>query len=196
MEPSVAGQPHDSGRGRIAMHRSPYIAWLALTAPLAPMIATLATVAAYTLPKEPQRWPWTSIQDHALAVGTLFAFSVWLLSPLFGRQLASADRMNTRIYGKLAYKSDQLQEQLEVLCCKEKPLSPAQDIACRSARRHQEQVAVELGAGGMPWVLATGYIDVWNRLHRAEEALWTVKYQIRVNTGALVTPPGATSGSR
>lgn len=44
-------------------------------------------------------------------------------------------------------------------------------LACAEAEAHMKETEEALTSRGLRWTLATGYIAVWQRLHRAEEAL-------------------------
>jgi hypothetical protein len=60
-------------------------------------------------------------------------------------------------------------------------------LAVREAQTHWHFAVGELTppSRGLRWVLATGYINLWNRLHRAEEALIEVNPQPAVIRDAL-----------
>ncbi len=63
------------------------------------------------------------------------------------------------------------------------PLLPSLAVA----RAHRDAVIAELDprSQGLRWVLATGYINLWCRVHRAEEALIDIEPRAAVVYGAL-----------
>lgn len=105
----------------------------------------------------------------AIAVGLWF-----VLAPLL-RRYAFPSRAIPSVYDELRAEYDELQTRYESLADADKPKAAG-------ARVHLADVASELGLGGadarsapgLRWTLATGYVAVWNRLHRAREELLTV----------------------
>src|SRR5205823_6561366 len=53
--------------------------------------------------------------------------------------------------------------------------SPLKRSASKEACAHRDAIARGLRSGGPRWALGTGYVDLWERMDRAEEALIDVK---------------------
>jgi hypothetical protein len=74
-------------------------------------------------------------------------------------------------------------------CACEGACVPDVGAACREADDHltylDEQVFAKPAQSGVPWLLGTGYIDAWRRLHAAEEAVLLVEPVPRVVGQAL-----------
>jgi len=63
----------------------------------------------------------------------------------------------------------------------------SQSANVQEALAHRDYVAAQLqpSSKGLRWVLATGYVDLWSRIHRAEEAMIEVETPATVIQGAL-----------
>jgi hypothetical protein len=151
---------------------------LGATAPFVPGIAAVITLTAYigAPGPHPANAGWL-----AVLAGILAALYSWLLLSLLYQRFASADSANPRIYHEICVRWDEMARQLDVLTppCAD----PASQMASAEACAHRDFLARELGQGvgsggastGFRWTSATGYIDLWNRLHRLEEALILLK---------------------
>jgi hypothetical protein len=150
---------------------------LGAASPFVPGTAAVITLATYIgVPRpDPSSDGWLSV-----LAGLLAALYSWLLLSLLYQRFASADSANPSIYQQIYGRWDALAQQLDAL-------KPSCDdlfgqIAYREACAHRDFMARELGplgndtaSTGFRWTTATGYITLWNRLHRAEEALILLK---------------------
>jgi hypothetical protein len=109
---------------------------------------------------------------RSFVFGGAIALLAWfLLAPLL-RRYAFASRSNPSVYEDLRTEYHELNARLE--CVEEAKRG------CPAAAGHLAVVKSELGLGDSPedaalrWTLATGYISVWKRLHRAREDLLAV----------------------
>src|ERR1043166_2246503 len=103
-------------------------------------------------------------------LGSVIALGMWLVSPVFARGLADAKHAIPSSYGELRQRLVQLKERLAVVR-NYLPGKPSQQTAYQQAHEQMSQINADFSVRGVQWVLATGYIDAWKRLHRAEEAL-------------------------
>jgi hypothetical protein len=163
-------------------------------------LASAVTVGFYVLPESQYPWLPRWGAHAALGAGILVALALGVGVAFIRRDLTAPDVVNPRVYGELKALFDDLDVRLASYC----PLPPresktivavdscdaemklSRDTACEVARRHHDLVAVELGLCGNPktsgtrWLLGTGYIAIWHRLHEADEALFIVKPEVDV----------------
>jgi hypothetical protein len=116
--------------------------------------------------------------DYA-AIATIAAVVVWLVlwfvSGLFYAPFTSPAKANTRNYGELRTKLALLDARRRTLCDPSPsgtpPIATSQS-ACAEAKGYLDWARGQIhGHGDLRWVNGAGYIDLWQRLHRAEEAL-------------------------
>jgi hypothetical protein len=179
-----------------------YVAALVATAVTVPAVAATVTVVAYIARVDQQPRPaWNQqLNDLAVLVGVVVALLTWLLTALLVRRSATPQRMNSRTYSDLRLRLSQLDARLKALPAQ--PAKLSQQIGYNEAVEHRNAIAHELGcrqplvAGaadsldeepveGLRWVMATGYISLWSRIHRAEEALFEVNPIERVVSDGL-----------
>lgn len=173
---------------------SAYTAALVWTAIAVNGIAAIITVTSY-IAQYQTPYPWNQrLNDLAVLIGALSALTVWPLLALICSRSAAADRANTRAYAGILSRLFELNAELNSLARRvnEFENDPLKFIAYKEACAHRDFIARQLGQAlvpigggpeyslepleegpdkGLRWVLATGYIDLWNRVHRAEEAL-------------------------
>lgn len=169
------------------------------TAALVPMLASVLIVVCYLL-----------IEDgFPVLLGSVIALIVWALVATFYRGFTSADRANTTSYNELCQRLDKLNSRLHAAYQEDTELS---HFAHREAWMHSFHIASKLGvknewasahnvpeklgititvesdpkpSRGLHWVLATGYINLWNRIHRAEEVLILIGAPEAIIQGAV-----------
>jgi hypothetical protein len=113
---------------------------------------------------------WDTVLNHTPArvclFGTLIgvAFCV-LLAILACRRFTRADSACPGPYNQLRQGFDDLKERLAVA---------SDDAVCGDALEHKAYLESLFGQGrsvGLTWLLGTGYVDAWRRLHAIEQAL-------------------------
>jgi hypothetical protein len=172
---------------------SRYVGALVATAWLAPILATVVTVAAYTAPKPYPPPPFDLFHQYPVPAGVVTALVLWLLLCVGYAPFATARGVNVNSFGDLVLRLSQLNVRLETwqVGCSDGPSASA----CREARAKRDVIVSDLQRGGVRWVLATGYATVWKDLHRAEEALLTVA-PISVLLGEALYDEWRLTGSR
>jgi hypothetical protein len=141
--------------------------------------------------------------DAAVVVGLLAALVLWLILGLFFRRYASARCASRRNYNLLLEKVDRLSSRVKILednysvldgygSEERLPADPASGMlkavrtqALAQAKHEVEEIRRGLTGKGMPWVTGLGYIELWHRVHRAEEALIKVEPYPEVLEGAM-----------
>lgn len=139
--------------------------------PLAPGTVAVMTVLAYLTP---------ATREVALAFGVSVTLVLWAAVAFMLRRFASARLANARVANELAERADHLHEKYKAICEGKTGLAETRIIACGDAATHIGALRNALGTGashpggGLSWVSGTGYIDLWARVHRAEESLLRV----------------------
>jgi hypothetical protein len=149
-----------------------YVGALVATAWVAPILATIVTVASYTAPKPYPPAPFNLFHDYPVPAGVLTAVALWLLFCVGYAPFATAQGANVNSFGDLILRLNQLNVRLSTwqTGCGD----GASASAYLEARVKRDVIVAELHRGGIRWVLATGYVTAWKDLHRAEEVLLTV----------------------
>lgn len=158
-----------------------YGAALIATARFLPGAAALATVVIYLTP-----WSGSIGGTNAPFWGSGIALVAWMTVAIFCLRFTDAQYAIPSSYGELRQRLDLLKSQLSVLCTENTRHNvPCKIMACKQAHAQIEMIEEEFNQRGLSWALARGYINVWNRLHRAEEAMIEVAPQEVVIAGAL-----------
>jgi len=158
-----------------------YGAALIAIAAFLPGAAAITTVliflAPWTVPIEP---------IYAPFLGSGVAIFAWMILAMFCLRFTSAEHAIPSSYGVLGQRLAQLKSQLDVLCpVTGFPSDPCLITAWEQAKAQELHIDADLKQRGLIWALARGYINAWNRLHRAEEAMIEVAPQETVIAGAL-----------
>jgi hypothetical protein len=173
-------------------------------ASLMPSVAAIITVFVFVAVSGPSSILGLSPPINALASGFIVGLVAWLLSAWRSMSYATPESANPKSYGELRGRFDRLDSRLCVTCPVPITSPPESSMyeACAEAYAHRNAIArmlnvpvidlpsclrpVEQGrAAAIRWVSATGYIDLWTQLHRAEEALIAVEPVDLVLRGAL-----------
>jgi hypothetical protein len=166
-----------------------------MMAPLIPLLAALITVIAYLggttifeiQPDNPVLKPWEPWVNYlAVLAGGTITLICWVVPALVYRRSATVQGANARSYGDLCSRYRQLDARLAAFSLTGvamntntddvTPTKPSVIAARNEARAHKEYLAEQLGFNGptqedISWVSASGYLDLWVHMHRAEEAL-------------------------
>ena len=152
---------------------SAYSVGLLATAVLVPGLAGFLSVSLYLASRFHEfRWFINSDGARAYGFGSLFAVGGWLLCALAARNYARAAGANPSEYAKL-------KEIYDVLAARAKasqPANPDQTAALAEAQVNLDYAAPSFAPDGpqrpsFRWGTGDAYLDLRERLHRAEEAL-------------------------
>ncbi len=184
---SVANESKRSFRDWIIIYLRAYGAALIGSVAIVPILASAVTIGLY-LTEVPQLTQ-TTPSWHSVAFGALYTYIAWWVIAVFYSPLTAGRLVNTTSYGLLKSRLNQLEARLHEIDAegKTKNWAEYQRVALREARDKIEDLKSYLHRYpvGLPWVLSLGYVDVWSRLHRAEEALIEVEPVEMVVRGAL-----------
>jgi hypothetical protein len=170
------------------------LAALRATAPLAPLAAVSATTSIFLI--------FGGVSQVDAVVSDVFAFIfgfvatvlIWLVLALFYRPYTSAASASRRTYNSLRERLSHLQNRLrydhpEGYGPQDEPEDSIYRVVRRQAHAYAEEQCIEikraLKSRGMPWVTGLGYVELWHRVHRAEEALIKVEPYPEALEGAI-----------
>ena len=145
-----------------------YGASLAAGYAIVPSIATIFTVVLYLVASNVPGW-------QLVAWGCIVTGIVWLALSIPLSALTSARAANPHNYGLIENRLSRLETRLYVLqtTTPEDQLKQYQRVALEEAYDNLSKLQDLMynSTSRLPWVLAWGYINAWNWLHRTEEAL-------------------------
>jgi hypothetical protein len=144
-----------------------YGATLAAGTTILPLVALVFTITLYFALPGVTGW-------ITLLAGLLATLASWLIIALPLQFLTSRDKVNTRSYGLLVSRLNQLETRLSLLqSLPHRKLEEYQQIALEEAYDNFQVLDTMLyeSTARLPWVLGMGYAVAWETLHRAEEAL-------------------------
>jgi hypothetical protein len=150
-----------------------YLPTLWAVAPLIPGLAAISVVATYLIaPRD--------AGPAAFIVGSEVAATIAIIGTIPLRMLATVRVAQTRSYWELRRRSEQLRKRLNVVehDVPHAGWSTSQQMALDEANKQLNEVkrallrpASRSRTNGLEWVSAMGYVSLWRRVDRAEEAL-------------------------
>jgi uncharacterized membrane protein len=174
-EPVVTGAP---AREPLLACPGDFRAALLVVTPAVPLFATIAAVGIYVIPQSVVLAPFLDwVKPNALIAGVVVAVVGALFLAAIHCWVANgtaADHANSSAYSELVARFREIEARLGVVG-ERTNLSPSEQIAYRQVQSLSHMIHKELGTPGARWVLATGYVNLWGLVHRAEEALLLVE---------------------
>jgi hypothetical protein len=187
---------------------SVYLAALRATAPVASIAAVGLTVLVYLVSVNIlERSEWIKDYavfsgDAAVVIGLLAAMLIWLILAALYRPYTSAQCANRRNHNLIREKLDRLDTRASLARTAgyedyDEPQERSESVAGSGILRairdqalaqvwHEcDEIRRALSGKGMPWVTGLGYIELWHRVHRAEEALIKVEPYPEALEGAM-----------
>jgi hypothetical protein len=155
-------------------HTGTYTGALIMTAVAVPIVASLISAVAFVA-----QWPtgiglpdWLRpIIGTPLLLGTVSTLIAWLVLGFFIRRFTAADRMNMVSYGQFLNRLSTLDAQLSVLYPAPATIPPSVAMASKEVLDCRDAICKKLVKKSLKWVTATGYINLWQEMQNAEEAL-------------------------
>ncbi len=194
--PSVSGPisqlPQKSRKSRRARRQLKFFrgygAAQVMGLPVLPVVISAVTIVIYLSNSSISGW-------LAIVIGAASTYIAWLLLSLFLVPLTSPRNGNSRSYGLLESRYQQLQTRLNVLSNeypvgndpKYQALPDYQKTALNEAHDKLEEITEDIDDSNtrLSWTLGYGYVNAWSMLHRAEEALVEVESKEMVLRGAM-----------
>lgn len=158
-----------------------YGAALVASYAIVPSIATIFTVVFYLVASNVSGW-------QLVAWGFIVTGIVWLALSIPLSALTSARAANPHNYGLIENRLSRLETRLYVLqtTTSEDQLKQYQRVALEEAYDNLSKLhdSMYSSTSRLPWVLAMGYVNAWNWLHRTEEVLIEIEPIEMVVSGA------------
>jgi hypothetical protein len=194
------------GAGSEGNRAETYRAARKLTSPLLPIMAVVITALTYLLPEELVGEAIAliggliglAINEGVLAclVGLIVAFIFWIVFAYPARSRATARESSPPNYHQITEALDSLifkicslhaDGSVPVAKVHENGLDEASRRAAREEVVGQiKKIKKRLEDGGMAWVTGAGYIELWHRIHRAQEAMIKLEPLTEVAEGAML----------
>jgi hypothetical protein len=183
----LSQQPQRGGRGSgrrpVLRFFRGYGSALLMGLPVLPIAVSAITIGIYL--SNPSFAGWVSV-----LWGAGVTYIAWLLISLPFIALTSPKNANSRSYGLLDSRLEQLETRLGVIrnnTPREEDLPEYQRVALNEAFDKLEDISKDLYESDMrlPWVMGYGYVNTWGKLHRAEEALVEVEPVEMTMRGAM-----------
>jgi hypothetical protein len=176
-----------------------YRAALKLTSPLLPIMAVVMTALAYLLADEllgrSIELFGSSINEGVLAsfVGLVLAFAIWLAVSFPARSRATARESNPPNFHQITEALGSLKCRIESVCPNGDPTTTVDngldEVSKREALAEVKGEIIEiekrLKDGDTAWVTGAAYIELWHRVHRAQEAMIKLEPPSEVAEGAM-----------
>lgn len=169
------------------------VAALKATMYLLPLTALGATVLLHLVFEETYGANAPFAGDLAVLGGLAAALCIWLAAASYYRRYATAANASRRNYNGLRERLNQLQ--IRVKYAYPKGYESSKELPTEILRARQQALAYateqckEIDKGlkskGTPWTTGLGYIELWHRVHRAEEALVKVEPDLEALGGAM-----------
>jgi hypothetical protein len=148
---------------------------------IVPSLATVFTVVFYLVASNLPGW-------QLVAWGFIVTGIIWLALSIPLSALTSARAANPHNYGLIESRLSRLQTRFFVLqnTTSEDKLKQYQRIALEEAYDNLNKLhhLMYNATSRLPWVIAMGYVNAWNWLHRTEEALIEIEPIEMVVSGA------------
>jgi hypothetical protein len=181
-QPPLRGR-RDTGRRSWLNFFRGYGTALIMGLPMLPIVVSAVTIVIYL--SNPSDSGWVSIVS-----GAVFTYIAWWLISLLLIPLTSPRNANSRSYGLLESRLHQLETRLYTIRNEhpdERVLPEYQQVALNEAFDKLQEISEDLYASNtrLPWAMGYGYINIWGKLHRAEEALVEVEPQEMTMRGAM-----------
>ena len=130
--------------------------------------------------------------DLAVVVGVLVALYLWRRSARYYRRYVTAASASRRNYNGLRERVSQLRNRIHHFDPTRENQTGVPAVrrqvrlyAHAYAREQCEKIEEGLRGRGTPWTTGLGYIELWHRVHRAEEALIKVEPHAEALAGAM-----------
>jgi hypothetical protein len=188
-------EQNEKGTKRLSSYR----AGLKLTSPMLPVMAVVVTALTYIIfvqsPDKHIALVGLSINEGVLAsfVGLVLAFTVWAVLSIFARKRATAKESSPPNYHQITEALDSLKYKIECVCLDGHPSNTvdngldelAKCEACAEVEGQIEEIDKRLENVDVAWVTGAGYIELWHRIHRAQEAMIKLEPLSEVAEGAM-----------
>jgi hypothetical protein len=155
---------------------------LAVIIPL-PFLAALITLIAYLSPSslpEVAFFQWLGSSNLVIILGLIITFVLWLLLAIPCRRFATAEGGRPSDYSSLQRDAGVLKKQLKVVKSEQAtqdadksapPTGQYKKAAIKDIESNLKNYNNILNSNGLPWVSYTGYVSMWDRINKVDEAM-------------------------
>ncbi len=172
---------------------------LKLTSPWLPIMAVVLTALTYLLPEELLGRAavlfGSPMNEGVIAsfVGLVLALTVWVAVSFPARKRATAKESSPPNYHQITEALDSLKYRIESVCPNGDPTTTVDNGLEEASKREAiaevkgeiKEIEKRLRAGDTNWVTGAGYIELWHRVHRAQEAMIKLEPLTEVAEGAM-----------
>jgi hypothetical protein len=171
------------GRGSWLKFCRGYGAALVMGLPVLPVVVSAITIVIYLSISSTSGWV-------SIVSGAVSTYIAWLLVSLLFIPLTSPRNANSRSYGLLESRFQQLQTRLYTVRNDhpdETKLPEYKQIALNEAYDKLQEISENIDDSDtrLSWAMGYGYVNAWGMLHRAEEALVEVEPEEVTMRGAM-----------
>jgi hypothetical protein len=146
---------------------------LAAIIPL-PFLAALITLIVYLSPSslpEVAFFQWLGSSNLVIILGLIITFVLWLLLAIPCRHFATAEGGRPSDYESLQRDAGVLKKQLEVVKSEQATQDAEYKAAIADIESNLKNYNNRLNRNGLLWVSYTGYVSMWDRINKVDEAL-------------------------
>jgi hypothetical protein len=120
-----------------------------------------------------------------VTAGIISALLTWLTFAVLTIDFGQATLSNAAQYQGILQRAGTIASEVGTVCAADKPA--AGEVACATARALSASLGKDLDShqhAGIPWVTGESYVQLWRRIHAAEEQLLVVSSQARIRGAA------------
>jgi hypothetical protein len=140
---------------------------LAAIIPL-PFLAALITIIVYL---SPSSFQWLGASTMVIILGLIITLVLWLLLAIPCRSFATAKGGRPSDFASLQRTAGVLKEQLGIVKSERATQDAEYKVAIADIESNRKNYDDMLNCNGLPWVSYTGYVSMWDRINKVDEAM-------------------------
>lgn len=140
---------------------------LAAIIPL-PFLAALITIIVYL---SPSSFQWLGASTMVIILGLIITLVLWLLLAIPCRNFATAKGGKPSDFASLQRTAGVLKEQLGIVKSERATQDTEYKAAIADIESNRKNYYDMLNCNGLPWVSYTGYVSMWDRINKVDEAM-------------------------
>jgi len=140
---------------------------LAAIIPL-PFLAALITIIVYL---SPSSFQWLGASAMVIILGLIITLVLWLLLAIPCRSFATAKGGKPSDFASLQRTAGVLKEQLGIVKSERATQDTEYKAAIADIESNRKNYYDMLNCNGLPWVSYTGYVSMWDRINKIDEAM-------------------------
>src|SRR5260370_20256742 len=140
---------------------------LAAIIPL-PFLAALITIIVYL---SPSSFQWLGASAMVIILGLIITLVLWLLLAIPCRSFATAKGGRPSDFASLKRRAGVLKEQLGIVKSERATRDAEYKVAIADIESNRKNYDDMLNCNGLPWVSYTGYVSMWDRINKVDEAM-------------------------